>query len=63
MATWANDEGPRDAFSSDFEPLFDIPVPQNEIFLSLVNCPAVIQNQAKPIIKSLSKGFLEVLNL
>ena len=63
MATWANDEGPRDAFSSDFELLFDIPVPQNEIFLSLVNCPAVIQNQAKPIIRSLSKGFLEVLNL
>ena len=60
---WANDEGRRDAFSSDFEPLFDIPVPQNEIFLSLVNCPAVIQNQAKPIIRSLSKGFLEVLNL
>ena len=63
MATWANDEGPRDAFSSDFEPLFDIPVPQNEIFLSLVNCPAVIQNHAKPIIKSLCKGLFEVLNL
>jgi len=63
MAAWADDEGPRDAFSSDFEPLFDIPVPQNEIFLSLVNCPAVIQNHATPVIKTLSKGFLEVLNL
>ena len=63
LERWAGDDGPSDAFSHDFEPLFGVEVKQDTIFQSLVNIPVAMQERAKPIIGSLCQGFLAVMNL
>ena len=52
LERWAGDDGPSDAFSHDFEPLFGVEV-----------IPVAMQERAKPIIGSLCQGFLAVMNL
>ncbi|KAL3857378.1 hypothetical protein ACJMK2_012053 [Sinanodonta woodiana] len=52
---------PTDAFTKDFEPLFNIPVAEDKIFLSLINTSREIQERASSIICHLCAGFLEVV--
>ena len=53
-------EGPTDAFSRDFEPLFDIPVTQDDIFISLISVSPGKQEKSKTIIMELCAKFMVV---
>ena len=54
-------ECPADAFSRDFEPLFNIPVMQDDVFLSLISISPDKQEKCKTIIMGLYTKFMEVM--